>query len=87
MKKVVGALLLGATIVSAFIAYSMYTNHSAKHTAAIEQKQAAKKAEKKAEKKKKPVLKVEDLTYQLKDSRTGQSITMIKTHTTKKLNN
>ncbi|MED4090551.1 hypothetical protein [Priestia megaterium] len=29
MKKVLGALLLGATIVSAFIAYSMYTNHSA----------------------------------------------------------
>ncbi len=72
MKKVLGALLLGATIVSAFIAYSMYTNHSAKQTAAIEQKQAAKKAEKKTEKKKKPVLKVEDLTYQLKDSRTGQ---------------
>src|SRR6478735_8465377 len=72
MKKVLGALLLGATIVSAFIAYSMYTNHSAKQTAAIEQKQAAKKAEKKTEKKKKPVLKIEDLTYQLKDSRTGK---------------
>ncbi|MGG0498208.1 hypothetical protein [Priestia aryabhattai] len=38
MKKVLGALLLGATIVSAFIAYGMYTNHSAKQTAAIEQK-------------------------------------------------
>ncbi|MCJ7986144.1 hypothetical protein MUB15_06420 [Priestia sp. OVS21] len=57
MKKVLGALLLGATIVSAFIAYSMYTNHSAKQTAAIEQKQAAKKAEKRLRKRKNQSLK------------------------------
>ncbi|TYR80474.1 vanomycin resistance protein VanB [Priestia megaterium] len=67
MKKVLGTLLLGATLVSGYIAYDMYTDHTAKQAAAIEAKTV-----KKVEQKKEPVIKVDDLTYQLKDSRTGQ---------------
>lgn len=71
MKKVIAALLASATLVSGYIAFDMYMDHSAQQAAATAaEKEKEQKAVEKKEKKE-PVIKVEDLTYQLKDSRTG----------------